>query len=138
MAKNVKMHAAEPGYIVMPLVALALATNLFLFAVSYTNASFQRQEYPLPSIIGQSQTMAAIDSRLEGVGQNLAQAYATVGSLLKPTIVGLLGLQDYKYGVPLRTALAPRPASSAYGQATEPFGQVLGVMIINPDYLGVR
>ncbi|MBU6447239.1 hypothetical protein KGQ24_00130 [Patescibacteria group bacterium] len=133
----------EEKYIVMPLLAVALAANLFLFAVAYTNSSFQTAQSNIPDVTRVSM-MSAVNNTLDAAGKDLRNSYALVWNTTKPALVAFAGLENYKFGVPIKTSIAPRAYTPAQPQAVAQIstapekGQVLGIMIINPTYANLR
>lgn len=133
----------EEKYIVMPLLAVALAANLFLFAVAYTNSSFQTAQSNVPDVTRVSM-MTAVNNTLDAAGKDLRNSYTLVWQTTKPALVAFAGLENYRFGVPMQTSLSPRSYAPAQPQAVAQIstapekGQVLGIMIINPTYANLR
>ncbi len=111
--------------VVMPLLALALAANMFLFGVAYTNASFTQTERSVPDVFAPDNISRAFDNSLNTIAENLSWSVSTAVAEAKPQVVAFLGLDNYKFGMPRYTALQSNQSHS---------GAVLGASIENPEY----
>ena len=117
------------AHIVMPLLIVALAANLFLFAVSYSNASFYGQERAFPDIFGPAQISQNLDKGINQIVLNVQDSLNFVATEIQPAVVAFVGLDGYQYGLTRQTALAPQEQSY-----TTPQGAVLGAVYYNPAY----
>ncbi len=113
-------------HVVMPLLALAVAANLFLFSVAYTNASFTGTEKSLPDVFAPSNISQQFDNSLTTIADNLSWSVSTAVAEVKPQAVAFLGMEGYKYGMPRYTALQSNASHS---------GAVLGASIDNQEYV---
>jgi hypothetical protein len=142
MAKaKVKAQQFEPNYIVMPLLALALASNLFLYMVAYTQSSFDRQAIAFPAIIETPTIVSLINDQVDAIQNDVTASWNQMAEITKPAVVAFLGLEDYKFGTPVRTSLSTRSSEDRMQVAeiqisgiSDSQGAVLGIMLVNPDY----
>lgn len=118
--------------VVMPLLAVAVIANLFLFSVAFSNASFAGTTRALPDPFAAANFSKSLDGVISEVAADITATASQTASIVKPQVVAFLGLSDYKFGMPRHTALNPNPqlANSA-GMAQ---GAVLGASTVNPDY----
>lgn len=128
MNMKTKVYQSD-AHIVMPLLVFALAANLFLFAVSYSNASFYGQERTFPDIFGPAQISQNLDHAINQVVFNVQDSLNFVATEIKPAVVAFIGLDGYHYGASRQTALAPEVQSYVTEQ-----GAVLGAVFYNPAY----
>ncbi len=126
MKTKTKVYQSD-AHIVMPLLVVALAANLFLFAVSYSNASFNGEERAFPDLFGPAQISQNLDQAINHVVFNVQDSLNFVATEIKPAVVAFVGLDGYHYGASRQTALAPQVQS--YTQ-----GAVLGAVYYNPAY----
>ncbi len=119
----------DKPHVVVPLIALAVMANVFLFAVTFTNASFTGAERALPDPFAPAQISKQLDSTFNAIAENITWSVSTALAEVKPQVVAFIGLQNYKFGMPRYTAL-----NNAVDSAAD--GQVLGANIVNPEYSG--
>jgi hypothetical protein len=122
----------DKPHVVMPLLALAVVANLFLFSVAYTNASFNGTERALPNVFAPSQISQTLDNGLTVIAENLTWSVSTAVAEVKPMAVSFFGLEDYKFGNPRYTALNTNHSNVDEAHT----GAVLGASIVNPEYAG--
>jgi hypothetical protein len=144
MRKNTSVVQAvaleDKPFVVLPLVALALVVNMFLFNVAYTNASFNGAERAMPDPL--AQLTRPLDEKISVIAENLTWAVSTAAEVIKPEALALLGLEDYKFGMPRFTALAPQSPEQTFAASANTdsvnSGQVLGASIQNPEYIVIQ
>lgn len=138
-------------YIVMPLLAIALIAQAFLFAVTYSNASFGGVERAFPQAFAPAQISPALDRGISVIAENLTYSVNTAVAQAKGPVLSFFGLENYKYGQPRYTALVSQTsqltalnwnanlnstsAGTVYAQADQANSpQVLGAFTTNYSY----
>jgi hypothetical protein len=98
--------ASENPKVILPLLAIALASQLFLFNITYTNASFAGQQFYVRDYLAPSQIISAnFDRQLTIIADNLVWSVSTAIAVAQPQITAFFGLNNYKYGQNRYTSL---------------------------------
>jgi hypothetical protein len=114
-------------FLTMGLLAVALFSQMFLFSVAYTNASFGETEVPVHQYFSPSSISATFDKDLNIIADNLRWSITVAAQQAKGPVLAFLGLDNYSYGQPRYTSLA---SSQELGSQPE----VLGAYQVNPAY----
>ena len=90
---------------VASLLVAVIAVYGFLFGVSYTSASFQGTETPIPELFSPAQISSEFDQALTVIADNLRWSVSIAMHEAKRPVLNFRGLSDYKFGQPRYTAL---------------------------------
>src|SRR5579864_6890153 len=126
------MNSDNPK-VILPLLVLTVVSQLFLFNVAYTNASFAnggiREEFQVRDYLAPAQIISpGFDKTLGIISDNLAWSFSTAVPIAGSKVASFFGLESYKFGMNRYTALANQ-AGFDTGQP-----QVLGAYQANPLY----
>lgn len=128
---NTLVSTMEKPAVVLPLLAMAVMMNLFLFSVAYTNASFSGAERSLPTL-PETALSQVVNDKIAVIADNLSWTVSTAAAEVKPQAVALLGLEDYRYGMPRFTSLNSSSSVAEYASPANN-GAVLGASVQNPN-----
>ncbi len=136
--KNAKQgYSLKEEHMVLPLLVAVVFSSLFLFAVAWSNASFQGEETPFPDPFGPASISANFDQSLNQVADNITWSVSVASQAIQPQVMAFLGLDDYKYGQPRYTAIASQAEGSVEVANVQPAVSqqqaVLGASIVNTD-----
>ncbi|GAC1413545.1 MAG: hypothetical protein NVSMB66_5670 [Candidatus Doudnabacteria bacterium] len=130
---NTLVSTMEKPAVVLPLLAMAVMMNFFLFSVAYTNASFNGAERSLPSL-PQTQISQLVNDKVNIIADNLNWTVSTALAEVQPQVVAFMGLQDYRYGMPRYSAVNSSSSVAEYALPVHSDrGAVLGASLENLD-----
>lgn len=120
-------------YVVLPLLAFVVVSMSFLFAVSYTGATFSGTQKSLPNPFAPQNISVSFAKDIDVVGGNLAWSTVTAYRALKEPALAYLGIENYAY-----STYNPVPAYMALGHQPVLYTnqKVLGAVYANPAYFG--
>lgn len=128
------MNYRQERVIVVPLLFLALFSLTFLYAVSYSSASFQKQEVPFPDYFGPASISPKLDKALNDIAIGYEETIQIVISESKEPLKQFFGLQNYKYGQPMHTSIAGRHPNRNIAAQRQLQPAILGITSVNPAY----
>lgn len=128
------MNYRQERVIVIPLLFLALFSLTFLYAVSYSSASFQKQEVAFPDYFGPASISPKLDRVITNIAMGYREATIAVISESKEPLKQFFGLQNYKYGQPMHTTLAARHPNRNIAAQRQLQPAILGITNVNPAY----
>ena|SRR5438477_8656114 len=120
--------------VILPLLALTIATQLFLFTVAQTGASFSGQETPVADIFAPAHISAKLDQTLSVISDNLAWSISTASQAVKPHLAAFFGLDNYQFAKGRSTALASQASLAVNNLDVGNQPKVLGAFYVNPGY----
>ena len=142
--KNTKkyMNEKREKVLTMGFLGFALAAQLFLFEVAYTNASFNGSEYSIPNFLTPSQVVSvSFNNKLNIIAENLRWSVGTSTQVVQGQALAFLGIQPANQLPVSNFAVAklmtqPTPVTTAVASVnnfpSKP--QVLGAYQVNPEY----
>ncbi len=106
------------------LLIVTLFSQMFLFSVAYTNATWDGAQNQPPDIFMPSQISQTFDKDLSIIADNLKWSLATSYESAKQPVLAFVGLDGYQYGAARSTVIMPATELTDFSNMNTP--QVLG------------
>lgn len=99
--KKGKYSMIQEQRVVLPLLATALVSMSFLFGVTYTNASWDGLERPVPELFSPRQISVSFDNTLNVIAENLAWSLSVSSHVATESVtnatMAFLGIDENLY-----------------------------------------